>query len=470
MNASQVTAALRTLWWLPLVGLVVGGAAAAGVTALQTPLYESSTTFIVSGSLTAGQPLQATQLAEQRVPSYIRILEGADLAQRVVEDLDLDASSAEVRRSISATAPNNTVLIDVTVTGLSPDGAQRIAESLGVVFPKVVTELEGGTDETAGGGDQVGPVIGVAVTERPDRPTSPVSPDPVRNVALGLAAGLLVGLGLMFSRAALGRTLTAGEEVREVLGAPVLARVPGNAAAATRPLERGATDQAAEAFRRLRNNLHWLDDDEACRTLMLTSALPGEGVPAVSANLALALADVGHRVVLVCADLRNGEVSDLLGMAGDAGMTDVLTGRKQVGAVLQEYGDRGLWVVPSGPGSADPGDLIASRRTRDLVDKLRGDFDFVLVAVSPLLSVADASAVAGHTDGVLLVVAHGRARPEQERQAGEVLDLARARLLGVVMTGSRGSAADPGPEVNPPRGAGPRGTEGRRGAWYRFGR
>jgi capsular exopolysaccharide synthesis family protein len=393
----------------------------------------------------------------------------------VVEDLDLDASAAEVRRSISATAPNDTVLIDVTVTDASPDRAQKVAASLGVVFPQLVAELEGGTGETAGG-DRAEPAIGVAVTERPDRPTSPVAPDPARNIALGVAAGLLVGFGVMFTRAALDRTLTTGEDVREVLGAPVLARVPVDAPAATRPLERGATDQSAEAFRRLRNNLHWLDDDETCRTLVLTSALPGEGVPVVSANLALALADAGHRVVLVCADLRDGEVSELLGMAGDPGLTDVLTGRKQVGAVLQEYGGRGLWVVPSGPGSPDPGDLIASRRTRDLVDKLRGDFDFVLVAVSPLLSVADASAVARHTDGVLLVVAHGRARPEQERQAGEVLDLARARLLGVVMTGSPGGraesrqGAEPRREVKPLRGRGIFGTAGPREGWYRLGR
>ena len=449
MNASQVGAALRALWWLPVIGLVVGGGTAAAVTALQTPQYESSTTFLVTGPSDAGSPLQAAQLAEQRLPSYLRFLESVDFARRLAEDLGLEVSPQVLQRSISAAAPDDTLLIDVTVTDSSPERAQLVAEAVGEHFPQLVAELEGGV-----GGGSDGSTVEVAVTESANRPTAPVSPDPVRNVGLGMLAGLLVGLGLTSTRAVLDRTATV-EDVTGLLGAPVLGRIPRDGPGGTPVLERGATGPSAEAFRRLRNNLQSLDGEQPARTLLVTSVGREDTDPATVANLALALADAGHRVALACADLRDPQLPELLGLAGKAGLSEVLTGRSQIARALRRYEDRELWVVPAGRPPSDPGDLIASRAGRELLDKLRGDFDYVLVAAPPLLSVADASGLAGHVDGVLLTVELGRTRPQELQEAAEELALARARLLGVVLTGVPARAAR--------GGSGPRrlGTRGR---------
>ena len=450
MNWSQVRAALRALWWVPVVGLVVGGGTAAGVTALQTPQYESSTTFLVSGSVDGGQPLQAAALAEQRLPGYVRLLESTDFAGRVVEDLGLDVPPGDLRRSIDATAPDDTLLIDVTVTDSSPERAQRIAESVGDQFPALVAELE--TPVAGRGGDRgaTEPSVEVAVTQRAGLPTGPISPDPARNVGLGLLTGLLVGLGLTFTRAALDRTVTA-EDVTELLGAPVLGRIPRLRPGEAPVLESGATGPAAEAFRRLRNNLQWLDSDRPTRAVLVADAAAEGDAAATAADLALALVDAGHRVALVCADLRDPGLAEMLGLARKAGLAEVLSGRAQLSRALRRHGQRDLWVLPPGAAPSEPGDLIASRATRDLLDKLRGDFDYLLVHVPPLLPVADASALAGHVDGVLLTVAQGRTRPEELREVAEVLGLARARLLGVVLTGvpspagERSAASKPTP-------------------------
>jgi receptor protein-tyrosine kinase len=414
------------VWWLPLLGLLVGAAAAVGVTALQTESYESTTTLrIVATDEDLSQP-QAAQGAQQRVPSYIRLLQGSDLAERVATDLGLVESPAQLQERIDARAVADTALIDVRVSGPDAAEVQQIAESVGNQFPELVAGLGGGADAP----------FEVTVTEPPNRPTTPASPDPMRNLAVGLLAGLLVGLGLAYARAASERSVIVDDHVSGPLGAPVLGRIPARHKDEPALLERGATGSSAEAFRQIRNNLQWLDGDRTPRVLVLASAVPDDDVPALAVNLGLALADVGNRVALVVADLRSQWDVDTVMSPEDTGLSDVLAGRAQLDTVLRRYEDRDLWVLPPGTPPPDPGDVVASRPIRDLVDKLRGDFDQVLIVVPPALEFSDATGLAGHTDGVLLVVRHGRTRPDEVRQAGHVLSLGGARVLGAVVAGA----------------------------------
>lgn len=436
MDVSQLRAAVRRTWWLPLVGLLVGGVVALLVTSVQRNVYESTTTFLVEGAREDVSPLQAVQLAERRAPSYVRLIESPDFAERVVEALELDVSPTELRQSIDASTTDDTVLIDVTVTDASPARAQLIAQSVGEQLPPFLAELEGR--------GEVGASLQVTVTERPDRADSPTSPDPLRNVAVGLVAGLLVGLALAFTRAVAERPVTTDNDVVEALGAPVLAHIPPRRGEGSTLLARGATGRTAEAFRRLRNNLLRSSPGDAPKVVMVTGAVPDDGTPDVVVNLGLTLADTGDRVVLVVADLRSPWLVDPLASPGDQGLTDVLAGRAEVQEVLRRYEDRNLWVLPPGPLPADPGDVIASRPVREFVDKLRSDFDHVLVLVPDVLSVSDATGLAGHVDGVLLVLGRDRTRAEDVRQAGKVLALSRANLLGAVLTGLPHTAANRG--------------------------
>lgn len=435
MDASHFRAAVRRVWWLPLLGLLVGGAAAVGVTALQAESYESRTTLrVVSTDEELPQP-QAVQVAEQRVPSYIRSLEDTDLAERVITDLGLDESPAALQARIDARPVADTALIDVTVSGSDAVEVQQIAGSVGEQFPELIAELEGGADAS----------FEVTVAEEPDRPTTPVSPDPIRNLAVGLLMGLLVGLALAYARAVRERSVVVDDDVSGALGAPVLGRIPARRKTEPALLARGATGGSAEAFRHLRNNLQWLDNDRAPRVLVLASAVHDDAVPELAVNLGLALADVGNRVAVVVADLRAQWDLDTVLSPDDTGLSDVLAGRAQLDTVLRRYEDRDLWVLPPGTPPPDPGDVIASRPIRDLIDKLRGDFDHVLIVVPPALEFSDATGVAGHTDGVLLVVRHDRTRPAEVREAGRVLSLGHARVLGAVVAGAPRRARERAP-------------------------
>jgi receptor protein-tyrosine kinase len=166
---------------------------------------------------------------------------------------------------------------------------------------------------------------------------------------------------------------------------------------------------------------------------MVSSAVPSEGKTTVVVNLALALVDAGRKVTIIEADLRKPKVSRYLGMVGGVGLTNVLAGTAEVDEVIQTYGPDGLSVIAAGPTPPNPGELLASSHMFTLVDKLRGQNDFVLVDAPPLLPVADSSGLAVMMDGVLLSVRYGSTTKDQLRQAAATLDRVGAKTLGVIL-------------------------------------
>ncbi|MGR7024942.1 polysaccharide biosynthesis tyrosine autokinase [Geodermatophilus sp. URMC 62] len=428
MDLRQVLAALRSGWWLLVIGMLFGGAAGLGGSLLQTPVYESSTQFFVSTteSASTSDAYQGGQFSQERVASYVRLLTGDELAGRIVDGLDLDMEPDELVQRISATAAANTVLIDVSVTDPSADQAQRLAEGVGQEFPRLVVELE-----TPDGGGRS--PVKVTVTERPDEPATPVSPRPRRNAALGLAVGLLVGIGLAITRARLDRTVRDPDETAELVGAPVIGAVVRDDDLKKRHVaDRRGNSRTAEDYRQLRTNLQFLNVDAPPRVIMVSSALPSEGKTTAVVNLALALAAAGQRVTAVDADLRQPEVTTYFGLAGGVGLTNILSGTADVDGVKQTYVER-LSVIAAGPTPPNPGEMLASSNMAKLIERLRETNDYVIIDVPPILPVADALGLAPKVDGVLLSVRYGSTRKDRLRQAAAMLSRVGATTLGAIL-------------------------------------
>jgi receptor protein-tyrosine kinase len=428
MEPRRIITALRVGWWLPLAGLIVGGGVALVVSLLQSPLYTSSTQFFVStaDATSTAQVFQGGQFSAERAIAYARLITGEDLAERVIDRLELDMTEGELQSEIEATA--ETVLVDVTVTDPSAERAQRIADALGTEFTAFVAELE---TPQAGGA----PPIQVTVTDRPEVAGAPSSPETRRNVTNGALFGLLVGAAVAVARGGTDRSIKDEELVAELVGAPVIGHVVRDDFLAKRHvIDRRGAGRAAESYRQLRNNLQRLDVDEQPRVIMVTSAVPGEGKTTAVLNLALALAETGRKVTILDADLRTPKATEYLGMDSGAGLSDILAGTADIADVVKRYGDRDVWVIGAGPTPSDPGELLASSNMQPVIDKLRGDSDYVLVDSPSVLPVADSSGLAVHMDGVLLAVRHGMTGTEQVRQATGLLERARSRILGVVLT------------------------------------
>lgn len=425
----EAVAALRSAWWLAVVGLIVGGGVAATASLLQTPLYTSATQIFVAtrDSGSTSDAFQGGQFSQERITSYAQLLGGEELARRVAERLDLDVQPSDLAGRIQADGVADTVLVNITVEDPSPEAARQIATVLGEEFIELVTELE--TPEEGG----VAPVR-VRVTEPPVAASSPSSPLTLRNVALGSVLGLIAGVALAILRARLDRSVRSPEDAAQLVGAPVIGSILRDGTLEKRHVvERGGSSRTAEDFRQLRTNLQFLNVDEPPKVIMVSSAVPAEGKTTVVVNLGLALADAGRRVTIVEADLRKPKVTRYLGMVGGAGLTNILAGTADVDEVIQTYASATLRVIAAGPTPPNPGELLSSSHMAALVDKLREENDFVLVDAPPLLPVADSSGLAVIMDGVLLSVRYGSTTKDQLRQAARTLDRVGARPLGVIL-------------------------------------
>jgi receptor protein-tyrosine kinase len=411
-----------------VAALVLGGVAFT-VDAMRTPMYTANTQLFVSttDSNSTAAVYQGGQFSQQRVESYAQLITGDELAKRVIDRLDLELTPGQLAARTTATAIPETVLIQVTASDPSAVQARDIAAALGREFTTFVEQLE------SSAGEAVSPVK-VTVTDQPETPSSPSSPSTARDVVLGLLVGLLVGAGVAILRARLDRSVKAPEEIVGLTGVPVMGTVLRD-----EELEKGHTvdrsrnSRTAEDYRQLRTNLQFINVDEPPKVIMVSSAVPAEGKTTVVVNLGLAIADAGHRVTIVEADLRKPKVTQYLGMVGGAGLTNILAGTADVDEVIQFYGAGELRVIASGPTPPNPGELLASSHMAELLGKLRGSNDYVLVDAPPLLPVADSSGLAVHTDGVLLSVRYGSTSKDHLQQAATTLHRVGAKALGVIL-------------------------------------
>ena len=420
---------MRAAWWLPPVGLVIGGAVALVSSLLSTPLYTAQTQLFVStqDAASTADAYTGSIFSQQRVASYAALLTGEELAARVAADLGLDIAPDSLAGQISAEPVTETVLINVSVTDSRPERARDIAEAVGTQFSLLVGELE-----TPAGA--VSSPVRVTVTDAADLPLSPSSPKTARNVVLGLLLGLLVGTATAIARTRWDRTVKDPKEAAELAASPVIGTVVrDDAFGSVHVIDRLKQTRVAEDYRQLRINLQFLNVDDPPRVIMITSAMPSEGKTTAVVNLALALAEAGREVTIVDTDLRRSRVTNYLGMVGGVGLTNVLAGTADIADVLQPYRDSGVSVIGAGPIPPNPSELLASGHMSALIDQLRGKSEYVLLDAPPMLPVADSTGLAVMVDGVLLSVRYGQSRKDQLEQTAATLQRVGARTLGLIL-------------------------------------
>ena len=161
--------------------------------------------------------------------------------------------------------------------------------------------------------------------------------------------------------------------------------------------------------------------DDPPRCILVTSAVTGDGTTTTVCNLATALADTGRRVIVVEANLWRPQLSDYLGVSNSVGLIGVLAGEASVEQATQKWWGAPFDLLAAGPVPADSSELLSSQRMVDLLAELRKNYDIVLLDSPPVLPVADALALAPHTDGVLLVVQQGKTRQNQVQAAAEAI-------------------------------------------------
>jgi succinoglycan biosynthesis transport protein ExoP len=294
-------------------------------------------------------------------------------------------------------------------------------------------------------------------------PAYPARPNKARNILLACLVGLIGGIGLAFFREYLDNTVKSPDDVELLTGLPSLAVVPSMTAleshASGTSMLAGGTSLArtgggemrvemmshhqprspiSEAYRAMRTSLLLSQPEHPPQVILLSSALPREGKTTASVNLAVTLAQLGDRTILVDADLRKPGVLRALNFtnAPDRGLSSCLAGVASVAeASIPHPLIKNLAVLPTGPLPPNPADLFSSNRMREVVEELRRQYKFVVIDSPPIMAATDAVILSALADGVILVVRSGETPKEVFLRCRDLLSAVKGRVLGVVLNG-----------------------------------
>jgi capsular exopolysaccharide synthesis family protein len=443
--------------WVGVAALaLVGVLAAVGYNATQPKVYEASATGLVSAGSgkNASEATINDSVARSRVTSYAQIAESTRVASRVLQDprypkSGLPSTPSALAARISTSQPPNTVLLTISARAATPENSALLANLWIAALADEVAAVEGTTPPSQA--PNVESINGLhLVTLSEAGPASQVLPRVNLNLAVGLVVGLLLGFVYAMVRHQFDRRLRSSTEVEKRFGHSVIGMIPqssqirqeegGAIALAVTGRAEASSASTAEAFRKLRTNLAFMDVDQPPRVIVVTSPKQSDGKSTVAANLAAAIAIGGQPVTLIDGDLRRPTVAESLALVDGAGLTDVLVGRVTSAEVIQDHPDvPGLRVLASGAIPPNPSELLGSKAMQTLVRDLAKEA-IVVVDAPPLLPVTDAAVLTRSADGAIVVVSYASTLDTELAAALGNIAAVHGRTLGIVFNRMRRTA------------------------------
>jgi capsular exopolysaccharide synthesis family protein len=435
-------------WWLVALCAVLGAVVGYGASVINlgiidfTPKYQSTATLFVAtqtGTTTA-EAYQNDLFSQQRTASYAALATSDAVAARAVDELEAPISPADLQSKISAEAIPRTVMVNVSVTDSSPAKAQEYAAAVANQLEGLVAELEtsrrGGT-----------PAAAAVIVDDANYPTEPAGLAPWMRMALGAAAGLIIGLLLALLFGAFDKRLRGRENIESTTGSLVMGGLPKDPGRhKTDAVDLDSDSLYAERLRELRTNLRFTmlpDNSGPPRCIAVTSPAAGDGRTTTAIDLAAALAESGRSVLLVDGDLRQPTLAERLSLtdtarktAAQRGLSTALVGEDDLDDVIVEVevGGHAIALLPAGPQPLRPGELWATDRAAGLIERLSETFDYVVIDTPPLGTYTDGAIVGALADGAILLARIGGTTTRSLRRAVETLELANVALLGTVVT------------------------------------
>lgn len=415
------------LWrrkWIVIATLIVFVAVTEAVTATMQRIYSTSATMVVAqpGRL---ESFDTTQTDEEAARSYSDVLASPNFAARVASLVGGGATGASIASAVSIQPVAQTQLMTITVEAPNPARAKLIADTYASIFVQYAPRLAAQTKAT------------VTLADRAPLPASPVRPKPPLYGLVAAIVGLAAGLALAFLRERFDVRIRSGDDLPDWFDLPILADIP------QRKRDADSGRAFAEAFRLLRTTLRMTTLGSA-RSIAITSWAAGEGKTTVASQLALSLAASGTSTLIVDGDVQRSGLTALLTRANheplEPGLSDYLLGSSGIDDATHRTRPGALDLMPPGRKVPDLSTVLETPRGQTAFAELVTGRDSVIVDCPPLAVGADASTIASHVDGVIMVVDLRTATTTGLQKAVRQLDAANARIMGVVLNRDRQSA------------------------------
>lgn len=496
INLRDQVAVMRRRWRVVVLCILLGVGAAFAYSQTQHLSYVATAEVLISPT-GAGDSRQAEVVPPEEIATQVEVITSATVAARARDELGLPSDDETLLDSVTVAPIEDTRVLTITAERDTAGGAADVAnafahaylqerqetaseqtkltlESLQTRYDEVRSQLkdvqaqkakvEDLSKTTLESQEQALTVqltgllsqLAEASSQANANPagsqvlkqaTAPSQPAQSNLMLVGAALGVLLGLGLAFVRDHFDDAIRDESRLRSVVSKPVLGHIPQWGGSDRDRLVTLLDPQApaGEAYRSLSSSVRFLlaasrkgegGQEAEHRTLLVTSAEPGEGKTTVACNLAVAAARFGLRVILVDADLRRPGVAPCFGLGNPPGLSDMLSDGAEVDAYLVDVGTEGLQLLPGGSIPPNPAELLASPAAQRVLAELHARADLVIIDSAPVSRVADTRELMPSVDLVLLVVRRAVTRTRRLTETVERIRQAGGTVSGTVFNGT----------------------------------
>lgn len=501
---------LRRWWWLVLASALIAAATSYFAVSRQPPIYRARAVLLIGSAINNPNPTGfELRLSEQLAETYTDIAQLEVVRETVMANLGLTwlpsytasvfPNSQLIEVAVTDSSPERAAvvanelanqLVKQTPTNTQDDEeAERQAfirnqlDDLEISIKKTKDNIAAKQEELAGlfsarqiadaqsqiaalnnklntlqsnyaslsAGTAQRAVNSLKVIQPAKVPQQPIGPEVLMTVLTAAAIGMSLAVGAAYLLEYLDDTIKNPEDIEKVSNLPTLTGIaefkPENGLPSTLITLKQPRSPISEAYRALRTAVQFSDVDHKVRTLLITSTSPSEGKSTTAANLAVVMAQAGHRVLLIDADFRRPVQHEIFGIDKNYGLTNILIDMSSafeptelvdlfihVNRASVKTAQAGLIVIPSGPLPPNPAEVIGSAKMKMLIQLLTTRFDIVLIDSPPVLAVTDAVVLSTRVDSAIIVASSGRTRRNQLKQAVQRLqEMKGANIAGVVL-------------------------------------
>lgn len=444
MRPEEYVAILWRRWWVLVLAMLAAAAVAFGYSRLQPPTYQVSVRILAQ----AQPPDYWLDLyAKNQLGVFQDMIRNGDFVRQALQRAGLSVDPGYALSTLALARDQNSNTVQLVVTDTDPQRAAAIANAVADAF---VAQMQNQMQQVLAQfrDPQTGKPPGTLLVSKLDTATPPSIPTGPRvklNTAAGGVLGLALGVLLAFALEYIDDTLYTEADVQRALGLDSIARLNGvrrgrreeyRMASSALVVVTQPRSAEAEAYRALALSLRFRGRQQPVRRLLLVSPGDSSATAVVAANVGLARALAGERVVLIDTDLRGGHLHHLFDLPPTPGLAEWLQCHDQREPAPHATSYERLAVLPAGQlgEGTSPADLLAAAPLDHLMTTLESQADALILTAAPLPTYGDALALAPLVDGALLLVEGGRTRRTAAQEAKAALERAGATVLGVVFT------------------------------------
>lgn len=393
---------------------------------IQVPVYEAKTSLVLVNNSQENTTITQTDITINKnlVSTYREIIQSRRILSKVISNLNLDIAYDDLKDNVKVSTKEDTEIINIFVYNEKSSLAKRIANEIAKVFEAEITTIYN--------------IENVSIIDEATTDSSPYNVHVLKQFILGTGAGFLISSLLIAVLYYFDDTIKSEEEIEKEFKLPILGSVPKykeKMAENELIIMNEAKSGISEAIRTLRTNLQFSSVDKQMKTVLITSSVPSEGKSFVTANLAVALANSGNKVLLVDCDIRKGRQHHIFGSPNKKGLSNLLL--EDVGQVYKNYITESkipnLFLMFKGITPPNPSELLNSEKNKKLVKSLSNIFDIVIFDGAPINGLADSLVMSTLVDGVIVVTGYKQTSKKLLEDTKKNLENVNANIMGVVL-------------------------------------